>query len=232
MRTDKYLADVTGLSRREAGEALRRGRVMVNGQIVFRPEEKLDERTALVLLDGEPLSYRRFTYILLYKPQGYVSSTDDPGGPTVLELLPENLRKGLFPCGRLDKNTTGLLLLTDDGALTHRLLSPKSHVRKEYRVVLERPVTEEDVRELEQGVDIGGYRTKPCVLKMLSPVEGIITLTEGKYHQIKRMFQNRCNRVIALERISFGGVRLDERLAPGEFRFLTKEEEVLLGAEN
>lgn len=232
MRTDKYLADVTGLSRREAGEALRRGRVIVNGQIVFRPEEKLDERTALVLLDGEPLSYRRFTYILLYKPQGYVSSTDDPGGPTVLELLPENLRKRLFPCGRLDKNTTGLLLLTDDGALTHRLLSPKSHVRKEYRVVLERPVTEEDVRELEQGVDIGGYRTKPCVLKMLSPVEGIITLTEGKYHQIKRMFQNRCNRVIALERISFGGVRLDERLAPGEFRFLTKEEEVLLGAEN
>lgn len=232
MRTDKYLADVTGLSRKEAGEALRRGRVTVNGQVVLRPEEKLDERTALVLLDGVLLSYRRFTYILLNKPLGYVSSTDDPGGPTVLELLPENLRKGLFPCGRLDKNTAGLLLLTDDGPLTHRLLAPKSHVQKEYRVTLERPVTEEDVRELEQGVDIGGYRTKPCTLKMQSPTEGTITLTEGKYHQIKRMFQNRCNRVIALERISFGGLRLDGRLAPGEFRFLTKEEEALLGAEN
>ena len=132
----------------------------------------------------------------------------------------------------MDKNTVGLLLLTDDGPLTHRLLAPKSHVQKEYRVTLERPVTEEDVRELEQGVDIGGYRTKPCTLKMQSPTEGTITLTEGKYHQIKRMFQNRCNRVIALERISFGGLRLDGRLAPGEFRFLTKEEEALLGAEN
>lgn len=224
MRTDKFLSKAARLSRKDAAAAIRSGRVLVNGERCLRAEERIDEETASVTLDGKTLSYRKFTYIMLNKPAGYVSSTDDPSGSSVLELLPEELRRGLFPCGRLDKNTTGLLLLTDDGALCHRLLSPKSHAAKDYAFSCLRPITEEDRQALESGVDIGGYVTKPCSLFLKSPTEGIITLTEGKYHQIKRMFQCRCNKILSLHRLSFGGVLLDETLESGAYRPLTFEE--------
>ena len=223
LRLDKYLADASALSRKEAGAAIRAGRVCVNGKPEKSPERKVEE-AAEVLLDGQKLTYERFRYFMLNKPAGYVSSTDDPGGPTVLELLPEGERRGLFPCGRLDKNTTGLLLLTDDGKLAHDLLSPKKHVEKSYYFTVERPVTGEDVAALEAGIDIGICVTKPCKIALDSERSGIITLREGKYHQIKEMFKNRCNKVLSLRRVSFGGVALDGDLAEGAYRKLTKEE--------
>ncbi len=224
MRLDKLLSKSGGLSRKEAAAAVRSGRVLVNGVRAKKADCKIDEEEDGVVLDGRPLVYRKFTYIMLHKPIGYVSSTDDPGGPTVLELLPAPLSKGLFPCGRLDKNTTGLLILTDDGEFCHRLLTPRNHVPKDYLFSCARPVTEEDKKALESGVDIGGYVTRPCVLTLRSPTEGIITVTEGKYHQIKLMFQSRCNKILSLHRLSFGGVSLDESLTPGAYRLLTDGE--------
>ena len=228
MRLDKFLALTTPLSRKESALAVRRGHVTVNGIPAHAADGKIDETADRIQLDGTLLVYRQFKYIMLNKPEGYVSSTDDPSGPTVLELLPEELRRGLFPCGRLDKNTTGLLLLTDNGPLSHRLLSPKSHVAKEYSFTCERPVTEGDVYDLEKGVDIGDYRTKPTRVTLRTPTSGVILLEEGKYHQIKLMFKAKMNKILTLKRISFAGIPLDERLEPGEFRFLTPEEEKTL----
>lgn len=232
MRLDKFLSNIGSLSRKEASEAIRRGRVTVNGQTARQPEQKIDENADTVTLDGTALRYRKFTYLMLNKPEGYVSSTDDPSGPTVLELLPPELRKNLFPCGRLDKNTTGLLILTDNGQLAHRLLAPKSHVSKTYGFTVERPVTAKDIAELEKGVDIGVCVTAPCKVEMQSQTVGRITLTEGKYHQIKLMFKNRCNKVTALCRLSFGGICLDSTLSPGSFRYLTAEEQQTLESHN
>ena len=223
LRLDKFLADSTVLSRRDAAAAIRAGRVTVDGQIEKAPERKVAQDAA-VALDGAPLCYARFRYYMLNKPAGYVSSTDDPGGPTVLELLPEEQRAGLFPCGRLDKNTTGLLILMNDGKLAHDLLSPKKHVVKEYYFEVERPVTPEDVAALEKGVDIGTCVTLPCKIELTGERRGVITLREGKYHQIKEMFKVRMNKITALRRISFGGVRLDENLPEGAWRALTAEE--------
>ena len=232
MRLDKFLSFAASLSRKESGSAVRAGRVTVNGAPARDPAHKIDEEKDAVLLDGKPLVYRRFVWLMLHKPAGYVSSTDDPSGPTVLELLPTELRRGLFPCGRLDKNTTGLLLLTNDGALSHRLLSPKRHVPKAYAFTCEKPVTEEDKTTLERGVLIDGQVTLPCEIRLESPFSGVITLHEGRYHQIKLMFQNRCNKILSLHRLSFGPLTLDPALAPGEFRFLTDEELTLLNAHN
>ena len=224
LRLDKYLADGTALSRKEAGAAIRAGRAAVGGIVEKSPARKVDEAADEITLDGVRVGYARYRYYMLNKPAGYVSSTDDPGGPTVLTLLPEEARGGLFPCGRLDKNTTGLLILTNDGQMAHELLSPKKHVEKEYFFTVERPVTEDDAAELERGVDIGVCVTKPCRIEMKDERSGVIALTEGKYHQIKEMFKNRMNRVTALRRISFGGVKLDESLPEGGYRPLTKEE--------
>ena len=165
---------------------------------------------------------------MLNKPEGYVSATDDENEKTVLDLVsPEDRKKGLFPCGRLDKNTLGLVILTNDGEGAHRVLSPKHHVSKVYKFKTRLPVSENDVKMLEAGVDIGGYLTKPCKVKMHSECEGEITLTEGKYHQIKRMLEAVDNKIIYLERISFGGILLDKNLKRGEFRYLTPDEEKL-----
>lgn len=224
IRVDKYVSDCTALSRRQAGEAIRQRRVTVNGVFEDSPDRKIDGATAEVTLDGAPLVYARFHWYMLNKPEGYVSSTDDPSGPTVLDFLPPEKRAGLFPCGRLDKNTTGLLLLTDDGKTAHGLLSPKKHVEKEYFFTVARPVTREDAEALERGVDIGVCVTKPCRVVLLSDTSGTITLTEGKYHQIKEMFKNRMNKVTSLKRISFGGVKLDGTLPEGGYRALTGEE--------
>ena len=224
LRLDKHLADSTSLSRKDAGAAVRAGRVRVNGEAERSPARKVDEKQDEVLLDGAPVRYARFRYYMLNKPAGYVSSTEDPSGPTVLELLPEELRAGLFPCGRLDKNTTGLLILTNDGRLSHDLLSPKKHVEKEYFFIVERPVTPEDVAALERGVDIGVCVTLPCRIVLQTQKSGVITLSEGKYHQIKEMFKARMNKVLALRRISFGGLPLDETLPEGAYRRLTDEE--------
>ena len=163
---------------------------------------------------------------MLNKPEGYVSATDDEREKTVLDLLPDEERRlGLFPCGRLDKNTLGLVILTNDGDSAHRLLSPKHHVDKVYKFECKLPLSQDDVSLLERGVDIGGYNTKPCKITLSQPTCGEITLTEGKYHQIKRMLEAVNNKITYLERVSFGNIVLDSSLDRGEWRYLTEEEE-------
>ncbi len=224
MRLDKFLAQVGSLSRTEAGRAVRAGRVWVNGCPAAAADRKVNPTEDHIFLDGRELQYTPYVYVMLNKPQGYVSATDDEREKTVLELLPLELQKrGLFTCGRLDKNTVGLMLLTDNGAMAHFLLSPKRHVSKTYVFHAKEPVTEAMKQCLEKGVDIGGYVTKPCSVEIL-PLGGTITLTEGKYHQIKKMLCAVGNEVTALERVTFGPLALDSRLERGQWRFLTKTE--------
>ena len=227
MRLDKFLSVTGTLSRSDAKRAIRAGRVSVGGVAARSGELQLDPEKDRVLFDGREIIYRKYTYIMLNKPEGYVSATDDSRERTVLELLPDELRKfNLFPCGRLDKYTLGLMLITDDGELSHRLLAPKSHVSKNYRFRAARPVCEADRLSLESGVHIeGGYLTKPARVVLDEGAEsGIITICEGKYHQIKQMLEAVSNKITYLERVSFGPLTLDEQLARGEWRFLTEEE--------
>ena len=231
MRLDKFLSETGTLSRSEAGRAVRAGKITVNGRAAKSPSEQVNPEQDEISFAGERISYRRFPYILLNKPDGYVSATEDGREKTVLELLPEKLQKfSLFPCGRLDKHTLGLMLLTNDGQLAHDLLSPRHHVAKRYRFSVKFPLTVEEVAHLEQGTVLDdGYETKPSQIELDSDGKGgIITLIEGKYHQIKRMMESVHNQITALERISFGPLVLDETLARGEWRYLTEAEEAAL----
>lgn len=228
MRIDKLLSACGAASRSEAGRAARAGRITVNGVAVRDASKNVDPTRDTVCLDGVRMEYCEFVYVMLNKPEGYVSATEDGRAPTVLELLSElSHRPGLFPCGRLDKNTVGLMLITDDGALGHRLLSPRRHVEKTYRFACRYELSDEDRASLENGLRLAdGYVTKPATLA-LDPgrKSGTITLHEGKYHQIKRMFGAvNDNRIIALERISFGSLTLDPSLGRGEWRYLTDDE--------
>ena len=225
MRIDKFLSEMAVCSRSEASKAARSGGITVDGQPVKKADVHIDPEKNTVCYFGQAVVYKKFTYIMLNKPDGYISATDDPREKTVLELLDERSRKlGLFPAGRLDKNTFGLLILTNDGELCHRLLSPKNHVEKRYYFETERNVTEEDRQKLESGVDLDGERTKPAKLALSGDRSGVITITEGKFHQIKRMFEVVCNKVTYLERIEFGGIELDRTLSRGRWRELTAEE--------
>ncbi len=231
MRLDKFLSETGTLSRSESGRAVRAGKITVNGRAAKTPSEQVDPERDEIFLAGERISYRRFTYILLNKPDGYVSATEDGREKTVLELLPEKLQKlALFPCGRLDKHTLGLMLLTNDGQLAHDLLSPRHHVAKRYRFSVKFPLTAEEIAHLEQGTVLDdGYETKPSRIGPDSDGKGgIITLIEGKYHQIKRMMESVHNQITALERISFGPLTLDEGMERGEWRYLTEAEEAAL----
>ena len=226
MRLDKLLSEMGKASRSEAGKLIRAGKVTVNGTSPKKPDFKVDPENDVIVFLGEVLAYKKFTYIMLNKPEGYVSATEDESEKTVLDLVSdEDRKKGLFPCGRLDKNTLGLVILTNDGEGAHRVLSPKHHVSKVYRFECKLPLSDDAVKLLEGGVDIGGYLTKPCKIKMTEAQRGEITLTEGKYHQIKRMLEAVDNKITYLERISFGGILLDPRLSRGEWRYLTSDEE-------
>ncbi len=227
MRLDKFLVATGKLSRSEAGRAARAGRISVNGSPVKRADLHIAPDADRITLDGEVIIYRPHTYIMLNKPSGYVSATDDKALPTVLELLPEELRRlGLFPAGRLDRDTLGLMLLTDNGELAHFLLSPVSHVPKSYRFDCRDPLTADGVAALRSGVDIGEDKpTKPASLEVdPNGKSGVITLSEGRYHQIKRMFEAIGNKIVGLERLTFGPLSLDPSLARGEWRHLTADE--------
>lgn len=229
MRLDKMLSECGIASRSETAKACRSGAVTVNGQVVAKADTPVDPERDSVVYRGKPIEYRRFFYVMLNKPDGYVSATEDGKDPVVTDLLPEEYRRaGLFPCGRLDKHTLGLMLLTNDGSLSHRLLAPKSHVAKTYRFRVKFPLSPEDVAALEAGVDIGGYVTKPCRVLPDGERSGSITLTEGKYHQIKLMMEAVHNQITALERVTFGPLSLDPALGRGEWRRLTAEEESAL----
>ena len=227
IRLDKFLADMGLGTRSEVKKEIHKGQVRVNGIPERSPEYKLDIQKDLVEVNGRQISYAQQEYYMLNKPAGVVSATEDKKDMTVLDLIQEKQRKDLFPVGRLDKDTEGLLLITNDGLLAHQLLSPKKHVKKTYFVRVENPVSPEDIKILEEGVDIGEEkRTLPAEISCLSPEKNSLCLTikEGKFHQIKRMFQAVDNKVLYLKRLSMGSLTLDETLAPGEYRPLTIEE--------
>ena len=226
-RIDKLLCSTGRWSRREVKELVRQGRVFSDGRAVQRPEEKADPGTVCLTVDGQPVDCSPYVYVMLHKPAGLLSATEDRDQPTVLDLLPEELRRrGLFPVGRLDKDTTGLLLLTDDGGLAHRLLSPKKHVDKVYLAEVEGRVDQDDVRALEAGMVLGdGLHCLPAGLEPLGNGSScLVTLREGKYHQVKRMLAARGKPVILLHRLSMGPLTLDGELKPGKWRFLTRQE--------
>lgn len=213
-------------SRSEVAKAARAGSITIDGIPVRRADVKVDPEHQTVVYCGTRVVWRRFVYLMLNKPDGYISATEDGrGDPVVTDLLtPEYRKMGVFPCGRLDKHTLGLMLLTNDGTLSHRLLAPKSHVTKSYGFRVKFPISQEDIVSLEAGVDIGGYVTKPCRVTLRGEKEGIIAITEGKYHQIKLMMEAVHNQIVYLERLTFGTLSLDPALARGEWRELTAEE--------
>lgn len=225
-RLDKVIASMGHYSRREVKGLIREGRVLVDGIPASAPEEKVDPEQAEIMVDGEDLGYRRYTYLMLHKPGGVLSATEDSRQKTVLDLLPEDLRRiGLFPVGRLDKDTEGLLLLTNDGELGHGLLSPKRHVDKVYYAQLSAPADESDVTAFAAGIRLGEEICQPAKLELgESPDQVFVTLHEGKFHQIKRMFQQRHKTVLYLKRLGMGGLSLDKELAKGEYRYLSVEE--------
>lgn len=230
VRLDKLLADTGRWSRKEARELIRQGRVRVNGQLSCSGEEKYLTEGLSLLVDGQDVGYARFRYVMLHKPGGILSATEDRRQPTVLDLLPEERRRqGLFPVGRLDKDTEGLLLLTNDGELAHRLLAPKSHVDKVYLAQVEGQLDEGDVKAFGEGILLDdGLRCMPAELEPMEGGWGKITLREGKFHQVKRMMAQRGKPVTYLKRLSMGPLKLDPRLPPGSFRILTPEEQTAL----
>jgi len=227
VRIDKFLSTMGIATRSESSSAARKGGIVVNGTPCRDASKHIDPEKDVIIYCGREVTYKKYRYIMLNKPDGYVSATEDGKDPTVLELLPAEYRKfNLFPCGRLDKNTLGLMLITDNGELAHRLLSPKHHVKKTYAYKSKFPLSEEDRILLEAGVTLDdGYETKPAQIELdEGRASGRITLIEGKYHQIKRMFDAVKNKITYLERISFGPLTLDASLKRGEWRELTDEE--------
>lgn len=227
MRLDRFLVSTGKISRSDAGRAARAGKVTVDGVVEKHADRHIDPEVNEITLHGEKLTYRKYTYVLMNKPDGVVSATEDERERTVLDLLPEELRRiGLFPCGRLDKHTLGLVLLTNDGELAHRLLSPRHHVQKRYAYTCRDPLSNEHRTKLETGVSLeDGYCTKPArIYTNEGACSGEIVLIEGKYHQIKRMFEAVDNKITSLERISFGPLTLDAELPRGAWRYLEPNE--------
>ena len=227
MRIDKLLSELGIASRKEVAKVAKSGGIIIDGIAVRDVSKHIDPEKSKVIYLGREIVYQKYTYVMLNKPTGYVSATDDKSLPYVTELLPEELRRReLFPVGRLDRDTVGLMILTNNGVLAHSLLSPKHHVTKEYYFTAAEPVREGAEEHFKDGVTLAdGYECKPAELYLSEDRrEGRIVLTEGKYHQIKRMIAAQDNRVTSLERISFGGISLDRTLARGEWRYLTKEE--------
>lgn len=225
MRLDKFLCDTAGLTRTEAKNAVKKGQIAVNGQVQKAADFKVKENTDTVTFQGKSLSYAAFHYYMLHKPAGVITATEDKKESTVMDILREEKVKNLFPVGRLDKDTEGLLLITDDGELAHNLLSPKKHVDKEYLVKVRDSISEEDCRKLSEGVDIGDEKpTAPAKVERVAEKEILLTIREGRFHQVKRMLQAVGNEVLYLKRLSMGRLRLPEDLEKGAYRPLSEEE--------
>ena len=233
MRVDKLLSNVGVASRAELKKYCKQGLISVNGKVINNPGVQVDSESDDIRFNGEKIVYREFVYIMLNKPDGYISATFDKYDPIVLDLIDQAyLVFEPFPVGRLDKDTEGLLVLTNDGQLAHRVLSPKKHVPKTYYAKIQGKVTEEDILAFEKGVILDdGYETMPSQLKILksddmSEIE--LTIHEGKFHQVKRMFESVGKKVVYLKRLSMGKLKLDESLGLGEYRELTEEEVKLI----
>ena len=230
MRIDKLLSDCGLASRKETKQLIKAGRVLIDGVPARAPEQKLDPGASVVTLDGKRVEYAQFHYFMMNKPAGVLSATEDGKQKTVLDLLtPENRKMGLFPVGRLDKDTTGLLLLTDDGDFAHRVISPKSGIVKTYRAVTDGVVTDADIRAFAEGIVLAdGTQCLPAELEALSDGSCLVKVMEGKYHQVKRMLASRMAPVTYLKRLSMGALQLDRSLPAGAFRPLSPGELALL----
>lgn len=233
MRVDKLLSNVGVASRAELKKYCKQGLISVNGKVINNPGVQVDSENDEVTFNGEKIVYREFVYIMLNKPDGYISATFDKHDPIVLDLIDSSyLVFEPFPVGRLDKDTEGLLVLTNDGQLAHRVLSPKKHVPKTYYAKIQGKVTEDDIFAFKKGVVLDdGYETMPSQLKILksdemSEIE--LTIHEGKFHQVKRMFESVGKKVVYLKRLSMGKLKLDESLELGDYRELTEEEVKLI----
>ncbi|WP_116474677.1 16S rRNA pseudouridine(516) synthase RsuA [Zobellella maritima] len=224
MRLDRFLCESTGLTRSVAKKALHRGDVTVDGIVVKKSDLQINDQE--VRLEGRLLSAPSARYLLLHKPAGYISATQDENYPCVLRLLPPELCRGLQCAGRLDVDTTGLLLLTDDGQWSHRLRSPKKACNKVYQVDLSEPLASDVSQRFAEGVMLHGEdkATLPATLETITPTRVLLTIQEGKYHQVKRMFAAVGNHVESLHRLQIGDIRLDDNLEPGQWRHLTEEE--------
>lgn len=224
MRLDKYLVECGIGSRKEVKKIIDGKLVSVNDKIISSSKENVDEEKDVVKYRDEIIKYKKFRYYILNKKSGYITAVDDPRDKTVMDLLPEwVIKKDLAPVGRLDKDTEGLLLLTNDGQLNHRLLSPKSHVDKTYYAELENNISEDDLEKLRKGVDIGGYMTMPALAEKIEDKKIHLTIKEGKFHQVKKMLEAVENKVVYLKRISFGNLKLND-MELGEVREVNLED--------
>ena len=224
-RIDRIISEQTNYSRKEIKSLISKKKITVDDTIVKKPEEKYDESKVIIKIDGNELVIKDHIYLILNKPEGYVSATEDENDKTVLELVPEKFnKKNIFPVGRLDKDTTGLLILTDDGEFSHNILAPNKHVKKAYEVELDIEVTKEMVDGFKSGVKLNDGVCKEASLEITGEKTAIVTITEGRYHQIKRMFGCYEAKVVELERIQIGEFKLPEELQQGDYRELTEEE--------
>lgn len=225
-RLDQLLSAQNMGSRKDVAKWIRQGSASVNGEVVRSPEQKVCPETDVIIFRGQELLYRRYLYIMMNKPAGVLSASRDNKGRTVLDLVPPPLnRRGLFPAGRLDKDTTGLLIITDDGDFAHQMLSPKKHVYKRYEAKLERSVTAQDVAAFSRGVQYGDIRYAPA--RLVAGPDGdtaAVEVREGKFHQVKRMFEALGNRVLQLRRVRIGALELDAQLPEGMCRELSRQE--------
>lgn len=224
-RLDRIIATQTEYSRKEVKELIKQRRVLVNWKVVYKSDIKVDCENDRITIDGTELNVKEHVYLMLNKPKGYISATEDRSMQTVLDLVPkEYLHRNLFPAGRLDKDTTGLMLITDDGEFAHNILSPKKHIKKLYSVTLDIPVTKEMVEGFKKGVMLNDGECKSANLEVINENIGIVTLIEGRYHQIKRMFGCYGAKVVELQRIGMGKFMLPNDLKEGECREFTEEE--------
>lgn len=224
-RIDKIISNNTLYSRSEVKKLIKSNKIKVNDIVINKSEFKVDISKDIITIDGEKLKIKGNIYLVLNKPKGYISATEDKHMKTILDLVSKDYGdRNLFPIGRLDKDTTGLIILTDDGAFLHDIVSPKKEHRKIYKAVIDIPVNDEMITGFEEGVELNDGKCKPSKLEKLGKYEALITLTEGRYHQIKRMFGCFGAKVVELERIQIGNFALPEELKLGEYRELSKRE--------
>lgn len=226
-RIDKIVSVSLGVSRNDARALIRKGTVSANGEKVKNISEKYDEKTAVITCDGKRLNYEKFVYIMMNKPKGVISASEGKNEKTVVDILPDDMkRKNLFPAGRLDKDTTGFMLITDDGDFAHKILSPKNHIPKTYIATLDKPFDEKVTEAFNQGVEL---KDAVCLEAEIEPFDGdftkaVVTIKQGMYHQIKRMFGKFGIEVVELERVKMGDLPLDKSLSLGQCRYLSREE--------
>ena len=228
-RLDKVIVSQTEYSRKDVKKLVQSKRILVNGEVIKSSDIKIDKEKDVILIDGKNIDIQEHVYLVLNKPEGYISATEDRTQKTVLDLIDEKyLCRDMFPAGRLDKDTTGMMIITDDGVFAHNILSPKKHIKKIYEVTIDIPVTDEMKKGFEEGIKLIDGVCKSSLLEKIGEYEARVTLTEGRYHQIKRMFGMYGAKVVKLHRICMGSLYLPEDLVKGESRELTKEELELL----